>query len=75
LLFVDSCVEEEVHEAMAEVVMVVNWEVLGALMKLHHDGPVEELSGANPIRPTFLRVVTFGIFYGRAVPRTTRPQF
>jgi hypothetical protein len=39
-LFVDSCVEEEIHEALAEVVVVVSREVLGALMKLHHDGPV-----------------------------------
>jgi hypothetical protein len=47
LLFVDSCVEEEVREAMAEKVMVMNWKVLGALMKLHHDGPVEELDGSE----------------------------
>jgi hypothetical protein len=32
-------------------------------------------SGAKPIRPTFLRVVTFGIFYGHAVRHATRPQF
>jgi hypothetical protein len=46
LLFIDSCVEEEVREAIAEVVMVLNWKVLGALMKLHHDGPMEEMDGS-----------------------------
>jgi hypothetical protein len=50
LLFVDSCVEEEVREAMAEVVMVLNWKVLGALIQLQHDGPVEELDGAAGAR-------------------------
>jgi hypothetical protein len=70
LLFVDSCVEEEVCEAMAEVVMVLNWRVLGALMKLHHDGPVEELDGSTGARLVIVvedRILVFPLGPGKVV--------